>query len=91
MPRYDYDNEYDPGEFADPGGHSALPDLRPAGQPEAMSVDAKLELAKYTLAHLREWTAGVRVFNPETGKRISNRALMEHLTATIDNCLRAVR
>lgn len=68
-----------------------MSELRSAEQPEAMSVDAKLELAKYTLAHLREWTAGVRVCNPETGKRINNRATMEHLTATIDNCLRAIR
>jgi hypothetical protein len=64
-------------------------ELRPAEQPAALSVDAKLIAAQAALAIVREAVGQER--SKITGKRWSQRDRLEYIATICDNALRRIR
>jgi hypothetical protein len=64
-------------------------ELRPAEQPAALSVDAKLVAASAALAIVRD-RAGLNR-DPSTGKRWPQRDRLEFIRTIADNALRRIR
>ena len=64
-------------------------ELRPAEQPERLSVDARLTAALASLMIVRE--AVEQPGHPATGKRWSQRDRLEYIRQIADNVLRRIR
>ncbi len=67
-----------------------FPDLRPAEQPEHLSVDARLLAAKVALAIVSGATDPEKRF-PVTGKKWPQRDRLEYIRTIADNALRRIK
>jgi hypothetical protein len=66
------------------------PELRPAEQPETMSVDARLVAAKVALVIVEQAADPARP-HPRTGRRWPQRERLEYIRTICDNVLRRIR
>jgi hypothetical protein len=66
------------------------PELRPAEQPEYMSVDARLVAAKVALV-IVEQAADPERPHPTTGRRWSRRERLEYIRTICENVLRRIK